>query len=91
MLAIFIILAVFSVPLAAIASSTYLKARRIDAAGGGQLVGEVKLLQAQNEELQKRVEVLEEIATSSLTTSLPEARQKVDEMHELAMAARRAR
>ena len=91
MLAIFIILAVFSVPLAAIASSTYLKARRIDSSGGSQLTADVKLLLAQNEELQKRVEVLEEIATSSQVTSLPEARQKVDEMHELAMAARRTR
>ena len=91
MLAIFIILAVLSVPLAAIASSTYLKARRIDASGGGQLPAEVKLLQAQNAELERRLEVLEEIATSTHLVSLPEAREKVDEMHELAMAARRSR
>jgi hypothetical protein len=91
MLAVFIILAVFSVPLAAIASSTYLKARRIDAEGGAALKREVLALQEANVELQKRVEVLEEIATDAGARTLGEARQKVEELHELELAARRAR
>jgi hypothetical protein len=90
-MAVLIILAVFSVPLTAIVSSTWLKAKRIEAQGGGGWQREVALLREENAELRTRVEVLEEIATSGSLTSLPEARAKVEELHELEMASRRAR
>lgn len=90
-MAVLIILAVFSVPLTAIVSGTWLKAKRLENDSGGGWRKEAAVLRAENQELRERVEVLEEIATSNAFTSLPEARAKVEEMHELEMAERRAR
>ena len=66
MLAVFIILAVFSVPLVAIISSAWLKAKKLELDGGGgtELRRKVALLEAQNAELASRIETLETIATS---------------------------
>ena len=58
-----ILLAVFSVPLTAIVSSTYLKAKRLQTADGNKEIAErLKLLDRENADLRRRVEVLESIA-----------------------------
>jgi hypothetical protein len=89
-MAVLIILAVFSVPLAAILSSTYIKAKRLDSEGGAAMKKQLAALTEEHAELKKRVEVLEEIATSEQATDLAQARAKVEELHELEMAARRS-
>lgn len=87
MTAVFIILALMSVPLAAIASKTYVKKRELDAKGSSALVREVELLRAETRELRERVETLETIATGA--SALPAA--SAEALSELELAARRAR
>lgn len=101
MIAVLIILAVFSVPLTAIVSSTWLKARRLEADGGGaKLRAELEGMRQQTRELKARVEVLETIATGGEPGSaLPERAQhralpersdaSLEELRELELAARR--
>lgn len=60
---VFILLALMSVPLAWIASRTYLKAREL--AAGRESEIRIKLLEAELREMKKRVEVLETIAIHS--------------------------
>ena len=65
MLAVFIILAVFSVPLVAIVSSTWLKYQKLHVGdGGADLRRKVALLEAHNAELASRIETLETIVTA---------------------------
>ncbi|MBI1949182.1 MAG: hypothetical protein HYS27_26075 [Deltaproteobacteria bacterium] len=65
MTAAIIILAVFSVPLTAIVSSAWLKAKRLDAERkpAPEVEKRLALLEAKNAELRERVETLETIAT----------------------------
>lgn len=62
MIAVFVILAVMSVPLAAIASRTWLKTRELHARQAGDV--HLRLLEREVRDLRARVEVLETIATS---------------------------
>ncbi len=73
MIAVFVILALMSVPLSAIAGRTYLKARALDAARDESL--RIKLLETELRELRDRVEVLETIATDGGPTLVPAAQQ----------------
>ena len=62
----FIVLAVFSVPLAAIASSTWLRHKKMQLEAGGmtpQLQQRLLMIENENRELKSRVETLETIAT----------------------------
>lgn len=65
MTAAIVILAVFSVPLTAIISSAWLKAKKLDAERNlaPALEQRLALLEKQNGELRERVETLETIAT----------------------------
>ena len=85
------ILAVFSVPLTAIVSSTYLKSKRIEAEGGGsqKLLAELNALREETLELRQRVEVLETIATDDNASALGDARRSVEDVQAFEMAARR--
>lgn len=59
------IVMVFGIPLSAILGGVWLKARRMELEAGGSGVGRrVAELEAQNEDLRKRIEVLETIVTS---------------------------
>lgn len=97
MIAVLIILAVFSVPLTAIVSSTWLKARRLEADNGGaKLRAELDGMRAETRELRQRVEVLETIATGGepqralLAPSRASAREAdLEELRELQLASRR--
>ena len=62
-LILFIIFAgVFSVPLTAIVSTTWLKARKLDAESGGKhLLEKINRLEADNQDLRRRTETLEAI------------------------------
>ena len=61
-----IILTVFSVPLTAIVSSVWLKAKKLDSETGGQKLREkIDALDEQNRDLKRRIEVLESIAIDS--------------------------
>ena len=64
--AIFILLVIFSVPLAGIVSGTYLKAKKLQAesGGGSDMAQRVKLLEDENARVNKRLETLETIVTS---------------------------
>ena len=86
-LPVFILLAIFSVPLAAIVSRTYIKAKELESRGSPALAGEMKLLRGQVAELQQRVEVLETIAVNSSDSPSPAVR----ELEELQRAASRSR
>jgi hypothetical protein len=66
-----IIVAIFSVPLTAIISSTWLKAKKIDADLGGN--DRLKRLEQENIDLRRRLEVLESIAIDS--RGLPDVRR----------------
>lgn len=66
-----IIVAIFSVPLTAIISSTWLKAKKIDAELGGN--DRLKRLEQENIDLRRRLEVLESIAIDS--RGLPDVRR----------------
>ncbi len=60
-----IMLTIFSVPLTALISSAWLKAKRIDAESGGQkLLEKVKQLESDNHDLKRRMEVLESIVVN---------------------------
>ena len=62
---VLILLAVFSVPLAAIGSRTYLKAKAMRASTlTGPLTKRVESLEADNADLKQRLETLETIVTS---------------------------
>ena len=92
MIAVLIILAVFSVPLTAIVSSTWLKARRLEIVGGGaQQRAELLALRLEARELRDRVEVLETIATGGeASRALPPRREaNLEELRELQLASRR--
>lgn len=90
MIAVLIILAVMSVPLSAVISRAYLRAKEIDAKGGGADVRqELATLREEHRLLQARVEVLETIATEG--GDLSTAKERVDALHELEAAAKRSR
>lgn len=82
-----IILALMSVPLAAIASRTYLKKREIEARSGGLTLPEARALRAEVAELRQRVETLETIATTGDGALVPASRA----LEELQLASRRSR
>lgn len=65
MLPALLLLILFSVPLTAILSNTYLKVKRLQLERGGdpQLAARVARLEAENQLLRERVEVLETIVT----------------------------
>jgi hypothetical protein len=67
-----IIVAIFSVPLTAIISSTWLKAKKLDADLGGN--DRLKRLEQENADLRRRMEVLESIAIDS--RGLPDLRRE---------------
>jgi len=67
-----IIVAIFSVPLTAIISSTWLKAKKLDADLGGS--ERLKRLEQENADLRRRMEVLESIAIDS--RGLPDIRRE---------------
>lgn len=69
MTVVFIILALMSVPLSAIAARTYLKARALNAPREDS--ARVRLLEAELRELRDRVEVLETIATDGAPMIVP--------------------
>jgi hypothetical protein len=93
MIAVLIILAVFSVPLTAIVASTYLKSKRLEAEGGGgqKLLAELNAMREETMELRQRVEVLETIATNDNASALGDARREVEEVQAFELAARRGR
>lgn len=65
MLPVLIVAIVFSVPLAAILGSFWVKVKRMEfEAGGRDMDPRVRALEAENRELRQRVEVLETIVTS---------------------------
>jgi len=65
MTAVAVLLAIFSVPLAAIVSSTYLKAKRINAEkADAEVRRKVRDLEAVSAELRERIENLETIVTT---------------------------
>ena len=63
---VFVILAVFSVPLAAILSSSWVKVQKLklESGGGPETATRLQRLEAENAELRQRVETLETIATT---------------------------
>ena len=64
MTAVAVLLAIFSVPLAAILSSTYLKAKRLNQEkADAEIHRKVRALEAEAADLRERVENLETIAT----------------------------
>ena len=72
-----ILLAVFSVPLTAIVSSTYLKAKRLQAGDGNkEIADKLKLLERENGDLRRRVEVLESIAIDTRELSRDELKRR---------------
>ncbi len=65
MLPVLIVAIVFSVPLAAILGSFWVKVKRMEfEAGGRDFEPRMRALEAENRELRQRVEVLETIVTS---------------------------
>lgn len=64
---VFVILAVFSVPLAAILSSSWVKVQKLklESGTGPETEKRMRELEASNVELQQRIETLETIATAS--------------------------
>lgn len=91
MIAVLIILAVFSVPLMAIGSSTYLKAKRLQADGGSaKLRAELDSMRRGHAELQARIEVLETIATSETPRLPARSEASLEELRELELASRRS-
>lgn len=85
MTAAIIILAVFSVPLTAIVSSAWLKAKRLDAERklAPELERRLALLETHNAELRERVETLETIATGMDARQLgAEGAQELNELEQ---------
>ncbi len=76
-----ILLAIFSVPLTAIISSTWLKAKKLQFEHGDSK--KVKLLEQQNADLRRRIEVLESIAIDSRALGQLERRQLTASADEL--------
>ena len=68
-----ILLSIFSVPLTAILSSTWLKAKKLQLEHGGS--EQLKRLEEQNADLRRRMEVLESIAIDSRAIGASERRQ----------------
>ena len=75
MVGVLVLLAVFSVPLTAILSRTYLRAKEIDARGSQKLLAELDALRSETTQLRGRVEVLETIAVDASAT-LADAQQE---------------
>jgi hypothetical protein len=75
-----ILLAIFSVPLTAIVSSTWLKAKKLQLEHGGS--EQIKRLEQQNADLRRRMEVLESIAIDSRALGHLEQRQISPPMQE---------
>lgn len=74
MLPVLIVAIVFSVPLAAIVGSFWVKVKRMEYQSGARDVEpRLRALEAENRELRQRIEVLETIATSDA----PRARSRV--------------
>lgn len=72
-----IILAVFSVPLTGIVSWTWLRAKKLDAGEGNRQIQErMRLLDKENTDLRRRVEVLESIAIDSRELSREDVRRR---------------
>ena len=75
-LIMFVIFAgVFSVPLTAIISSTWLKAKKLDQEAGGQrLLEKLNRLESDNLDLRHRIEILETIAVDTRRDGIVGAR-----------------
>ena len=77
LVAIIALTLIFGIPLSAILGNVWLRAKRMDLEAGGSTSGSARRiaqLEAQNEDLQRRVEVLETIVTSG---DEPAARARV--------------
>ncbi len=95
MLPALIVAIVFSVPLAAILGSYWVKVKSMEfAAGGRDQEPRLRALEAENRELRQRVEVLETIVTSDdpkrastrVRVAAPERAQQPEEAHAEAAA-----
>jgi hypothetical protein len=82
--AVLVILAVFSVPLVGIISSSWLKYKKMQLDAGAaspETARKLRLLEQQNDELRQRVETLETIATGMGATGMSlEGAQKLKEL-----------
>src|SRR5579884_1950304 len=68
---VIVVAIVFSVPISAILSGAWLRAKKLELQSGGdrRLAERVERLAAENDDLRKRVEVLETIVTSDAPVS----------------------
>ncbi len=70
---------VFAVPISAILSSVWLRAKKLELQSGGdrKLADRVEAMAAENADLRRRIEVLETIVTSDVP--IPRARVRVED------------